>query len=194
MSNVNEAHSWEAGEKVTQVLEKLLELEKRGDQLIKIHLDPITAFQIVAQMQLALRHPENRDATAETAKRFLILLQNELAKHVPEVTEVIAMGWHPEFDLGKGDKYKIQLIAGSPFQPLASLFPRGIPVLAPYPLGISGDQKLWGVNLKELTEEQLNAIATTIALRQGVPVEEVLEGAKEQGLYIADKWVSTCEM
>ena len=63
---------------------------------ITVALDPYMAFCVIAQIQLASRHPENTGRSLEVACQFAA----ELAKGLPEsARQVVAAGWSPENDV-----------------------------------------------------------------------------------------------
>jgi len=72
------------------------ELKKLRDdpQEVLLHLDKIAAWVVLCQLQLALRHPENKGATAEIARNVAMSIQEALC---PEPESVLAMmaqsGW-----------------------------------------------------------------------------------------------------
>ena len=45
---------------------------------VNISTDGLTAFMLIAQLQLALRHPGNTGETADRVKKIVIDLQNQL--------------------------------------------------------------------------------------------------------------------
>ena len=62
---------------------------------IVFELSAYVAFSLIAQLQLAIRHPANFGGSAEVATKFV----NELAEHLPESAQaVIRAGWNPEND------------------------------------------------------------------------------------------------
>lgn len=71
------------------------ELEQRQAQgPIVAELDAVTAFTVLANLQLALRHPQNTGAGAELVRRFADLLARALGP-APALARVIAAGWDP---------------------------------------------------------------------------------------------------
>ncbi len=56
------------------------------------------AFLLLAQLQLALRHPANRGESAEVVRGFAVELQRYIAQYIPDLIDLIEKGWHPEFD------------------------------------------------------------------------------------------------
>lgn len=68
-------------------------LEEKGH--MNIALTPYDAFCIIGQLQLALRHPSNVGAPADTGRR----LADTLAEMLPESAQpVIEAGWIPGKD------------------------------------------------------------------------------------------------
>jgi hypothetical protein len=72
------------------------QLEDAEPILLQITADG--AFMLLAQLQLALRHPANRGETAEVIKHLAVELQQRIVERVPEVQSVLDAGWHPECD------------------------------------------------------------------------------------------------
>ena len=65
---------------------------------ILLQITPDGAFMLLAQLQLALRHPANRGEAAEVIKHFAVELQQRIVERVPETQSVLDAGWHPECD------------------------------------------------------------------------------------------------
>ena len=65
---------------------------------ILLQITPDGAFMLLAQLQLALRHPANRGEAAEVIKHLAVELQQRIVERVPEVQSVLDAGWHPECD------------------------------------------------------------------------------------------------
>lgn len=68
-------------------------------QPLEMAILPFRAFVLVGQIQLALRHPENRGPSAEIARDMAVRLQALLGQIDPAIAEALEHGWHPEFDV-----------------------------------------------------------------------------------------------
>ena len=79
--------------KLVQAFEQLQDSEP-----ILLQMEADGAFLLLAQLQLALRHPANRGETAEVIKHLAVELQQRIVERVPEVQSVLDAGWHPECD------------------------------------------------------------------------------------------------
>ncbi|MDX2215465.1 MAG: hypothetical protein SFY66_19535 [Oculatellaceae cyanobacterium bins.114] len=66
---------------------------------IEMAIMPFRAFVLVGQIQLALRHPQNRGPSADVARDMAIRLQARLGQIHPAIAEALEHGWHPEFDV-----------------------------------------------------------------------------------------------
>jgi hypothetical protein len=64
-----------------------------------IDLDVVTAMSIIAQIQLALRHPGNTGKSAAIAASFARVLQELIVAVAPENERIIEMGWNPDLDV-----------------------------------------------------------------------------------------------
>jgi hypothetical protein len=70
-----------------------------GHPPIPATIDPISAFMLLAQIQLAIRHPSNQGTAAETAKLFARGLQERLVEMYPPIAGYLEKGWYPIFDV-----------------------------------------------------------------------------------------------
>ena len=84
-----------------QDLKAISEIQKLP---VNISTDGLTAFMLIAQLQLALRHPGNTGETADRVKKIVIDLQNQLQTRSPDLKPILDQGWHPEFDVSTGEK------------------------------------------------------------------------------------------
>ena len=66
---------------------------------VNISIDGLTAFMLIAQLQLALRHPSNTGETADKVREIVVNLQNQLQTRSPDLKPILDKGWHPEFDV-----------------------------------------------------------------------------------------------
>lgn len=64
-----------------------------------IDFDLVTAVCIVAQLQLASRHPKNTGPSRDVAEEFARTLQAHIAEVAPENAAIMEMGWNPDFDV-----------------------------------------------------------------------------------------------
>lgn len=63
---------------------------------IRIDLPAAQAFSLVAQLQLALRQPNNTGVTAFHAESFARNLQKAISLSSPEADRPLTMGWTPD--------------------------------------------------------------------------------------------------
>lgn len=68
---------------------------------VHFSIDGLTLFLMIAQLQLALRHPSNRGDSAEQIRQLTIDLQNQLITRSPDLKPILDKGWHPEFDINE---------------------------------------------------------------------------------------------
>jgi len=66
-------------------------------QPIELLLSKLQAWALLSQLQLALRHPENKGTTAAIAKHFAEVIQKQVAK-TPALAEVAKRGWDSQYD------------------------------------------------------------------------------------------------
>jgi hypothetical protein len=59
---------------------------------INLLLSKLQAWALFGQLQLALRHPENKGATADIARHFAEQIQKQIAT-TPVLAEVAKRGW-----------------------------------------------------------------------------------------------------
>jgi len=64
---------------------------------LAVHINPYVAICVMGQLQLALRHPLNRGASAHVARTFADKLQAYLSQS-PALAEVTEQGWHEGYD------------------------------------------------------------------------------------------------
>lgn len=67
------------------------------ESVVPVDLTPLEAWVVLGNLQLALRHPENNQMTAEIARNVAKRLQTLVASE-GALAEVARMGWHAEFD------------------------------------------------------------------------------------------------
>lgn len=89
--------------------QEIIDRVARSQELIEFATSPGRAFILIAQLQLALRHPENRGPSAEFARQIITNLAMAIAQQTetPEFAGMVAQGYHPEFDLtdAEADEY-----------------------------------------------------------------------------------------
>jgi hypothetical protein len=66
-------------------------------QPIKLLLSKLQAWALFSELQLALRHPDNKGSAAEIARHFAAQLQKKVAT-TPALAEVAKRGWDPKYD------------------------------------------------------------------------------------------------
>lgn len=64
-----------------------------------VDFDLVTAVCVIAQLQLASRHPKNNGPSRELAEVFARTLQQKIAEVAPENAAIMEMGWNPDFDI-----------------------------------------------------------------------------------------------
>lgn len=67
--------------------------------LIEFATTPFRAYVIVANLQLALRHPENTGESAEQAREIAENLIAAITHFVPEAAESLEQGWAESYDV-----------------------------------------------------------------------------------------------
>ena len=68
-----------------------------NEPTIKLVVSPLTVYQIICQLQLALRHPLNTGNNAQQTRDFIETLVNTVP-FPDSIKELISMGWNPEHD------------------------------------------------------------------------------------------------
>jgi hypothetical protein len=74
-------------------------LERFHAHPVKVDVDVATMMSVVANLQLAARHPQNRGLAHEAAKAFVDQAERQLAALDPVFAEVIARGRDPKHDI-----------------------------------------------------------------------------------------------
>lgn len=76
-------------------------LHKIGNctEILELVTTPGRLFILVANLQLAIRHPGNTGASAEIAREMAENLTNMICSKVPQARNLIEQGWNPEYDL-----------------------------------------------------------------------------------------------
>jgi hypothetical protein len=62
-----------------------------------IEMDAAAIVMVIAQLQLALRHPGNQGPSRKDVIRFARGLQDLLASYDPEIGRYMERGWHECF-------------------------------------------------------------------------------------------------
>lgn len=73
----------------------------RDEPPIHLEVNRLSAWMLMAQLQLALRHPENDGPCADAARDFAVSLQKAVAM-TPTLRAVAERGWDPNYDLPAG--------------------------------------------------------------------------------------------
>ncbi len=68
-----------------------------NEPTIGLAISPLMAWQIICQLQLALRHPENTGISSEETRHFVDTLVDEIPLS-DSLKELFSMGWNPEHD------------------------------------------------------------------------------------------------
>jgi hypothetical protein len=68
------------------------------NDLVNIVTDRTTAICVIANIQLATRHPENVGPSRKIAEEFARELQARLIIDHPELEDVLEAGWNPAYD------------------------------------------------------------------------------------------------
>ncbi|MEM9543554.1 MAG: hypothetical protein AAGA60_29195 [Cyanobacteria bacterium P01_E01_bin.42] len=92
-------------EEEQMLAEQLAKLQQSG-VAIPTTIDPVAAFMLVCQLQLAYRHPYNLQLEQEGEGKHPGLVAFDLARQLqdriremsPELGAYLERGWHPEFD------------------------------------------------------------------------------------------------
>ena len=68
-------------------------------EIIEMASTPARLYILIAQIQLALRHPNNTGASAQIAREIAFNMTEAVCHHVPEARETIEQGWNPAYDV-----------------------------------------------------------------------------------------------
>ncbi len=74
-----------------------MSLQKNVPDII-LEVDLVTALAVVANIQLATRHPQNTGPSRKRAEDFARQLQEGIVKLQPGLSDVLNMGWDPQYD------------------------------------------------------------------------------------------------
>lgn len=67
-------------------------------EVIELATTPARLYILIANIQLALRHPNNTGASAEIAREIALNMTEAVCAYVPEARESIELGWNPAYD------------------------------------------------------------------------------------------------
>lgn len=82
---------------------------------------PARLYILIANIQLALRHPDNTGASAAIAKSIAVNMTDAICHHFPEARETIEQGWHAAYDVTK-DYFKDEFELGAIMQKIEAHF------------------------------------------------------------------------
>lgn len=68
-----------------------------NEPIIRLSISPLMAWQIISQLQLALRHPENTGVSSKTTRSFVDTIVSQIPM-TDSLKELFEMGWNPEHD------------------------------------------------------------------------------------------------
>lgn len=69
--------------------------------LIEFATTPARAYILISQIQLALRHPQNKGAAAEAARDLALNLTEAVCHFIPDARESLEQGWNPSCDVNQ---------------------------------------------------------------------------------------------
>jgi len=70
---------------------------------VQIEVDLAIAIAVIANIQLAQRHPGNTGAASKQAQDFARALQNAICTRIPKLAFVLEAGWNSEYDYGSNE-------------------------------------------------------------------------------------------
>lgn len=79
-----------------KLLEELMSLKDKP--LITLEISQLTVWELICQLQLALRHPANTGAVAQETRAFVETIINTVPWSEP-IKKMFEMGWHEENDI-----------------------------------------------------------------------------------------------
>lgn len=74
------------------------ELNTAPENFVVLELGGQQAFILLAQLQLALRHPGNTGQTADWAREVAGDLEARLSQLGPNLARICKLGWDPNYD------------------------------------------------------------------------------------------------
>ena len=70
-----------------------------NEMFLFVELDVLSVMAMIANVQLACRHPGNIGSTRKVAEAIVRDWQAWLAVVQPETAAIMEMGWNPDFDI-----------------------------------------------------------------------------------------------
>ena len=86
-------------DKIIEAGKQAWDFDGMQSQSITVEIDCITAISIIGQLQLASRHPANNGLSQKEAEKFARLMQAAIAAKFPAMTELMELGWNPDYDI-----------------------------------------------------------------------------------------------
>lgn len=65
---------------------------------LQLELKPSTVLLLVAQLQLALRHPQNTGPSAVRMRELAHWLEEQIERLEPDLQPILELGWDPDYD------------------------------------------------------------------------------------------------
>lgn len=62
-------------------------------------VDGVTLFSIIAQIQVASRHPANTGPSAALVRNWALDMQKVICEKFPDLAIIFDMGWNPDMDV-----------------------------------------------------------------------------------------------
>jgi len=81
--------------------------------IVEVATTPARAFMLIAQLQLALRHPRNTGSSAAMTREIADNLTDLVCHYVPEAAELIAQGWDEAYDVTR-EYYESEFLSPEP--------------------------------------------------------------------------------
>lgn len=76
-----------------------MECVRRKDERFPVDIDLMGAFQLIAALQLACRHPSFRGPTRAHIEGFARILQARITEPGTAMADVLEQGWNPDLDV-----------------------------------------------------------------------------------------------
>jgi hypothetical protein len=99
--------------KVPDTADEILHKIGTHPAIVEVVTTPARAFMMIAQLQLALRHPYNTGSSAAFAKEMAENLAKVVCHYVPEAAELIAQGWDESYDT-TAEYYNLEFLSPLP--------------------------------------------------------------------------------
>lgn len=90
-------------------------------EIIDMASTPARLYILIAQIQLALRHPANTGSSAEIAREIALNMTEAVCHYVPEARESIEQGWDSAYDVHR-DYFDAEFRLGAIVQVLEDTF------------------------------------------------------------------------